>query len=38
MSEIRELSISRYIDAPPEGLGRHGSQQEEWWCPAPSHA
>ena len=39
MSETRELSLSRYIDAPPETVWDvMVNRQEEWWCPVPWHA
>ncbi|RXZ65877.1 SRPBCC family protein [Pelagerythrobacter rhizovicinus] len=39
MSDTRELSISRYIDAPPEKVWDvMVNRQEEWWCPTPWRA
>lgn len=39
MSETRELSITRYIDAPPEAVWDVlANRQEEWWCPRPWRA
>ena len=34
-----ELSVERYIDAPPETLWRCWNERlEEWWCPRPWRA
>lgn len=39
MSETRELSTTRYIDAPPERVWDVlANRQEEWWCPRPWRA
>lgn len=39
MSDIKELSISRYIDASPEKVWSvMTDRQTEWWCPAPWRA
>ena len=39
MSETRELSLTRYIDAPPEKVWDvMANRQEEWFCPAPWRA
>ena len=39
MSETRELSLTRYIDAPPEKVWDVlANRQEEWFCPAPWRA
>ena len=39
MTEIRELSLTRYIDAPPETVWDvMVNRQEEWWCPVPWRA
>lgn len=39
MTEARELSVTRYIDAPPETVWEvMVDRQEEWWCPAPWRA
>lgn len=36
MSDNRELSLTRFIDAPPEAVWEVlVNRQEEWWCPAP---
>jgi uncharacterized protein YndB with AHSA1/START domain len=33
---VHELSISRYIDAPPETVWQVITEQlPQWWCPAP---
>jgi uncharacterized protein YndB with AHSA1/START domain len=33
---MHELSITRYIDAPPEKVWDvMANRQEEWWCPKP---
>ncbi len=38
-TETRELSVTRYIDAPPEKVwDAMVNRQEEWWCPAPWRA
>src|SRR5690606_4417158 len=38
-SEIRELSLTRYIDAPPETVWDvMVNRQEEWFCPKPWRA
>ena len=39
MSEVKELSISRYIAAPPAKVWDvMVNRQEEWWCPKPWRA
>lgn len=39
MTETNELSVTRYIAAPPEKVWEvMAERQEEWWCPAPWHA
>jgi uncharacterized protein YndB with AHSA1/START domain len=39
VTETRELSVTRYIDAPPEKVwDAMVNRQEEWWCPAPWRA
>ena len=39
MSEANELSVTRYIAAPPEKVWEvMAERQEEWWCPVPWHA
>ena len=39
MTEIRELSLTRYIDAPPDKVWDvMVNRQQEWWCPAPWRA
>lgn len=39
MSDMRELSISRYIAAPPAKVWEvMVNRQEEWWCPKPWQA
>lgn len=39
MSETRELSITRFIDAPPETVWDVlANRQEEWFCPKPWRA
>ena len=39
MSEVKELSISRYIAAPPAKVWDvMVNRQEEWWCPKPWYA
>jgi len=39
MTDTRELSITRLIDAPPEKVWDvMVSRQEEWWCPKPWRA
>ena len=39
MSETRELSLTRYIDAPPEKVWDvMANRQAEWFCPAPWRA
>jgi uncharacterized protein YndB with AHSA1/START domain len=37
--EPLELSVTRYIDAPPARVWQATTErQEEWWCPAPWRA
>ena len=39
MSDTRELSVTRYIDAPPEKVWDvMVNRLEEWYCPAPWRA
>ena len=39
MSETKELSVTRYIDAPPEKVwDTMVNRQTEWWCPKPWRA
>lgn len=39
MTDIRELSITRLINAPPEKVWDvMVNRQEEWWCPKPWRA
>lgn len=39
MADTRELSLTRYIDAPPETVWDvMVNRQEEWWCPKPWRA
>ncbi len=39
MSDTRELSVTRYIDAPPDKVwDAMVNRQEEWWCPKPWRA
>lgn len=39
MTDNRELSVTRFIDAPPEKVWDvMVNRQEEWWCPAPWRA
>ncbi len=39
MSDVKELSITRFIAAPPEKVWEvMTDRQEEWWCPVPWHA
>ena len=39
MSDANELSVTRFIDAPPhEVWDTMVNRQEEWWCPAPWRA
>ena len=39
MSETKELSVTRYIDAPPEKVwDTMVNRQSEWWCPKPWRA
>ena len=39
MSNTLELSLTRYIDAPPETVWDvMVNRQEEWWCPVPWRA
>jgi uncharacterized protein YndB with AHSA1/START domain len=39
MSDPKELSITRFIDAPPEKVWDVMSNRiEEWWCPKPWRA
>lgn len=36
MSDTLELSVTRYIDAPPETVWQVMTEQlAEWWCPKP---
>ena len=36
MAEQRELSLERYIDAPPQAVWRVMTERmAEWWCPKP---
>ncbi len=39
MADSNELSVTTYIDAPPERVWDvMVNRQEEWWCPAPWRA
>lgn len=39
MSDIKELSVTRFIAAPPEKVWKvMTDRQEEWWCPRPWRA
>jgi uncharacterized protein YndB with AHSA1/START domain len=39
MSDNRELSVTRFIDAPPNAVwAALVDRQEEWWCPKPWRA
>lgn len=39
MSDTKELSVTRYIDAPPAKVwDTMVNRQEEWWCPVPWRA
>jgi uncharacterized protein YndB with AHSA1/START domain len=39
MTNTRELSVTRFIDAPPETVWSiMVDRQEEWWCPKPWRA
>ena len=39
MSDTKELSVTRYIDAPPAKVWDvMVDRQEEWWCPTPCRA
>ena len=39
MSERHELSVTRYIAAPPATVWHAMTvRREEWWCPVPWHA
>lgn len=39
MSESNELSVTRYIAAPPDKVWEVMTErQEEWWCPVPWRA
>lgn len=39
MADKRELSVTRYIDAPPQKVWDvMANRQEEWWCPKPWRA
>jgi len=39
MSDANELSVTRFIDAPPHKVwDTMVNRQEEWWCPAPWRA
>ncbi|HEY6814266.1 MAG TPA: SRPBCC domain-containing protein [Croceibacterium sp.] len=39
MTDTRELSLTRYIDAPPDKVWDvMANRQEEWWCPVPWRA
>ncbi|HVI98870.1 MAG TPA: SRPBCC family protein [Sphingomonas sp.] len=39
MADTKELSVTRYIDAPPETVWDvMVNRQEEWWCPKPWRA
>lgn len=39
MADTKELSVTRYIDAPPEKVWDvMVNRQEEWWCPVPWRA
>ena len=39
MTDSKELSVSRFIDAPPEKVWDiMVNRQEEWWCPKPWQA
>lgn len=39
MTDTKELSVTRYIDAPPAKVWDvMANRQEEWWCPAPWRA
>ena len=36
MSDARELSVTRLIDAPLDGVWDIATRRmAEWWCPAP---
>ena len=39
MSDAKELTVTRHIDAPPDKVWNvMVNRQEEWWCPAPWRA
>lgn len=39
MSDNRELSVTRFIEAPPNAVwSAMVDRQEEWWCPKPWRA
>jgi uncharacterized protein YndB with AHSA1/START domain len=39
LSDSNELSVTRFIAAPPEKVWQvMAERQEEWWCPVPWHA
>lgn len=39
MIETNELTVTRFIAAPPEKVWQvMANRQEEWWCPVPWHA
>ncbi len=39
MADLKELSVTTFIDAPPEKVWDvMVNRQEEWWCPAPWRA